>query len=332
MPGENYPRGSEWRKWDLHLHSPITALNNGFTGSSVEEKWDKFVAKLETQKDTAVFGITDYFSIDGYLKLVEYKTAGRLENIDLILPNIEFRIIPVTAAEKPINIHLILSPAIVPEVEARLFQSLEFPYNGSTYKCTRNDLIKLGKAYNAAKTGLTEQQIYEDGVNQFKISLADLVKVFKNNPDFSKQCIMAVSNSSNDGNSGIQEDNMSATRQEIYRFAKIIFSGNPKDVAYFLGKGVDSADVVTGKYGGLKPCVIGSDAHKLDDIGISLLGRYTWIKANPTFEGLKQIVNEPSTRVFIGEEPPSLLQQKQNTTKIIKQVGIRICAASQLKN
>ncbi len=32
--------------------------------------------------------------------------------------------------------------------------------------------------------------------------------------------------------------------------------------------------------------------------------KYCWIKAEPTFEGLKQIVYEPETRIFIGEEKP----------------------------
>ena len=30
MPTPAYPRGSEWRKWDLQVHTPFSALNNGF--------------------------------------------------------------------------------------------------------------------------------------------------------------------------------------------------------------------------------------------------------------------------------------------------------------
>ena len=26
----SYPRGSEWRKWDLQVHTPFSALNNGY--------------------------------------------------------------------------------------------------------------------------------------------------------------------------------------------------------------------------------------------------------------------------------------------------------------
>ena len=44
--------------------------------------------------DVPVIGITDYFSIEGY-KMVISKQA-ELEHFELILPNIELRITPVT--------------------------------------------------------------------------------------------------------------------------------------------------------------------------------------------------------------------------------------------
>ncbi len=47
-----------------------------------------------------------------------------------------------------------------------------------------------------------------------------------------------------------------------------------------------------------KPLLQSSDAHKEDSIG----KKYTWIKAEKTFEGLKQIIYEPETRVSIDEE------------------------------
>ncbi len=49
-----------------------------------------------------------------------------------------------------------------------------------------------------------------------------------------------------------------------------------------------------------KPLLQSSDAHKEGSIG----EKYTWIKAEKTFEGLKQIIYEPETRVSIDEEKP----------------------------
>ncbi len=49
-----------------------------------------------------------------------------------------------------------------------------------------------------------------------------------------------------------------------------------------------------------KPLIQSSDAHEEEQIE----KKYTWIKAEKTFEGLKQIIYEPETRVSIGEEKP----------------------------
>ncbi|WRA12790.1 ATPase [Helicobacter pylori] len=49
-----------------------------------------------------------------------------------------------------------------------------------------------------------------------------------------------------------------------------------------------------------KPLLQSSDAHEEDSIG----KKYTWIKAEKTFEGLKQIIYEPETRVSVDKEKP----------------------------
>jgi predicted metal-dependent phosphoesterase TrpH len=69
MPTTTYPRGSEWRKWDLHIHSTLSALNNQFpklTGG--EPDWEKYVTALESLTDISVIGVTDYFTVEGYRK------------------------------------------------------------------------------------------------------------------------------------------------------------------------------------------------------------------------------------------------------------------------
>ena len=73
-----YNKGSEWRKWDLHIHTPYSIYQNyGGTGS-----FDKFIDALERlPKDVKVIGITDYYFIDGYEKVMEYRQKGRLSNI-----------------------------------------------------------------------------------------------------------------------------------------------------------------------------------------------------------------------------------------------------------
>ncbi len=69
-------------------------------------------------------------------------------------------------------------------------------------------------------------------------------------------------------------------------------------------------------------CTIASDGRALKDFGrCDKLGNFQWIKAEPTFEGLKQIITEPS-RVFIGELPPIIERVNKNPTKYIKAIEI----------
>ena len=54
-----------------------------------------------------------------------------------------------------------------------------------------------------------------------------------------------------------------------------------------------------------KPPICGSDAHRFSDYGVFPSQKATWIKANATFEGLKQIVFEALDRVKIQQESPA---------------------------
>lgn len=51
-------RGSEWRKWDLHIHTPETVKNNQF-GDPLTA-WEEYIQSLE-KTDIDVFCTTDYF-------------------------------------------------------------------------------------------------------------------------------------------------------------------------------------------------------------------------------------------------------------------------------
>src|SRR5262249_2148306 len=131
--------------------------------------------------------------------------------------------------------------------------------------------------------------------------------------------LIAIANGK-DGASGFSKDGgFAATREELYRFADVIFSPVPKDRAYFLGRGTDTVEEVIRKCGSLKPCIHGSDAHIEAKLFRPDEDRFCWIKADPTFEGLKQILHEPEDRVHIGATPP----RASDESKVIESVTIR---------
>lgn len=321
----NYPKGSEWRRWDLHLHTPDTARNDGFNGTSSDDKWNNFVSDINGYaKEVAVVGITDYFSVGNYKKFQSLIDNGTITNkFDLVLPNVELRITPVTGDNTPINIHCIFNPKIVGQLETRFFAKLEVKSGTSNFSYTYSDLVRLGKEQDSSAT---DDEAYKLGREQFVLSHSDLIQLFKDDAELRKDTIIVVSNNSGDGASGIHnhEDyltnggsQLSTTRRVLYQMSDMVFSAKPNDRIFFLGQKTSPEDVVE-KCGRLKACVHGCDAHTNTKIFEPDKSRYCWIKADPTFEGLKQIIDEPDDRVWIGEYSP----ESKEDYRIIDTVSI----------
>ena len=112
-----------------------------------------------------------------------------------------------------------------------------------------------------------------------------------------------------DGISGLPADGFGAIRDELLKTCHFVFSANPRDREYYLGDkpGVPQPEIIR-MYASLKPCLHGSDAHEVPKFFQPDDNRYCWIKADPTFEGLRgsQTLWEPRDRVHIGSAKPQL--------------------------
>ena len=264
-----FPRGSQWRRWDLHIHTPGTMKNDQFTGKNIEEKWDLFYKKVNDYvgdgtnplKAVAVVGITDYMSVDNYFKVIHEKKLPSC--VKLILPNVEMRIQPF-AEKAPVNIHFIFNPAIMENITERFFAKLSISYGSTVFIGTRAELQRLGKMMDHT---LDDTGAYKKGIEMFVPSLEKVQEIFRNDAELRDNTIILASNSSGDGITGIMKNGetasqMQAIRQSLYHFVDAIFSANPKDIAFFSGKNpnVPESEVFQ-QCGGLKPCVHGCDAH-----------------------------------------------------------------------
>jgi hypothetical protein len=126
---KTYPRGSEWRKWDLHVHTPMS-IEQQF-GGPTQASWDSFIGRIASlPSEVKVIGITDYLFCDGY----EY-VLGRIDeipNIDLIIPNIEFRLDTFSGTAnntKRHNYHVLFDPSVsVADIREQLLGSLTSGY------------------------------------------------------------------------------------------------------------------------------------------------------------------------------------------------------------
>lgn len=299
----------------MHIHAPGTALNDQFKGG-IEE----FVKTIENHEvPAAVLGITDYKRINCYKEIRRLKADGRLTAVAMILPNIEFRIGPWTKESKGINIHLLISPddpEHVTKIEEALSR-LSFTFREQPFPCTDKGFRELGNSLKNHSTNSNEALV--EGICQ---SIPDF-RVFKEWRDKEKwlkdNSLVAVDLGRGDGTSGLaHDDSFGATRLEIERYADLIFSGNPNDRKHFLGQNKEDREQIIAKYGRLKPCIHGCDAHDNSKILNPDEDRLCWIKADPTFEGLKQIIYEPEDRVFIGRTPPD----ERYPDRVIKKITL----------
>src|SRR6476469_3894504 len=104
----NDPRGSRWRRWDLHVHTPSSVLNNQFGD------WDSYVHALFSaaiSKHVAVIGVTDYYSVEGY---------RRLHDDYLSRPDVLRRIFAAEIDLEPDYLSKVRSVTIVANIEFRL--------------------------------------------------------------------------------------------------------------------------------------------------------------------------------------------------------------------
>ncbi len=75
----NYPKGSEWRQWDLHVHTPASFHWNGqkFEGDPLSSANNKLVDEMIQALNEAkpeVFALMDYWTLDGWLALKNRST------------------------------------------------------------------------------------------------------------------------------------------------------------------------------------------------------------------------------------------------------------------
>ena len=64
--------GSEWNKWDLHIHTPLSIVQ--YYGNNTEQLWERYIKDIENlPPEFKVLGINDYLFLDGYERLKKEK-------------------------------------------------------------------------------------------------------------------------------------------------------------------------------------------------------------------------------------------------------------------
>lgn len=295
-------RGSEWHRWEPHIHAPGTILNNQFGAT---DPWGAYLATLEgLTPEIEAIAVTDYYVTDTYEEFFIHKATGRLPGVKLLFPNIELRL-DVAAKSGFVNIHLLVSPEDPEHLNEvkRILKRLQFHAHNDRFDCTREELIKLGKR--------SDPKIIDDGAalrhgaTQFKVNFGQLREVIHESEWAKKNILIAVAGGAGDGTSGVRQAADTTVRQEIEKFAHIIFSSSPSQREFWLGQrpGI-TVEELRERYDGCKPCLHGSDSHDQKSVGQPVDNRFTWIKGALEFDALRQACIDPEGRAYVGEQPP----------------------------
>ena len=307
-------RGSKWRRWEPHIHAPGTVMNNQFSGPTA---WDDYLSALEAATPTIeAIAVTDYYVTETYEKILQYKENGRISSARLIFPNVELRLDVATAKGEFVNLHLFVSPEGTDHLEQleRFLSRLHFTVQQDRFDCTRTELMRLGKKVNPAITDDRAALAY--GASQYKVNFRQLREAFAESEWARDNILVAVAGGATDGTSGVREAADEALRREIESFADVIFASSQAQREFWLGERDLNPQEIRARYGGLKPCLHGSDAHKLEDVATPFGDRFSWIKGGLDFDSLRQACIDPRGRAHVGPEPPTSATPSQVISNI----------------
>lgn len=288
-----YPRGSEWRRWDLHVHVPGSKLSNGYGTNS--DALDKFCDVINGS-EVSVIGITDYFSVDAYFGFVEKFYEKYPDSDKVFFPNIELRLNEsVNQRQEEVNLHIILPEDITKTKALDLLSKLGTEITDGEERskfCSELDVDDYKSATvtrDSLKTAI-KNTFGEKAIRQDKLLIITAANNDGIRPPAGKNRKLNISD-------------------QIDKLSDAYFGGS-QNIDYFLDPDrLEDKDQKTRS----KPVFSGSDAHSFDDL-TNWLGKsfsstsankeITWVKANPTFEGLQQTLIEPAERVKIQDVKP----------------------------
>ena len=349
MINSEYPNGSEWRKWDLHIHTPASFHWTGqkFNSNPCDPKnaplVDQMIHALNSA-EPAVFAIMDYWTFDGWFALkhrLSQDDAPKLEKT--VFPGIELRL--MSPLKGRLNAHVIFSDQITNQelIDFKSNLKLEFPGNG-VRNLSNAALVDYARSVTADKLkhhGIASDKVAEN--DEYALEAGS--KMAELNCDSYKEAITKVKDKqaigfmpfdTSDGLTGIERNAHYIYVLGLFKSSPIFETRNISYWAAFSGiknsqneKWFDDFQIALNNTPRL--AVSGSDAHRFigvegnDDkrgYGDYPGGKATWIKANPTFQGLQQAIKEPAKRSFIGTIPPKLQLIKENRSIFIDKLEV----------
>ena len=328
--------GSIWRRWDFHVHTPYSLLNNGFGDPEDNNVWNNYIFNLFTkalENGVDVVFVTDYFLIDGYAKVRSVlKDKAKMEAIFKekiaedpdylekirqisVFPNIEFRL-DDTVNDSKIQYHVLFSNDLDEQtISKRFLNRLFHKMDDTSYFCNILDISDFGSHCISKEIGIgVGNNPLCVGLNSFSIKLDDVLNILESEAIFKDKYLLVCAEE--DVNKIKWHGQTGSLREKLYHKSSARFSASPSDISW--GFCEDCVKTI----GHELPSLFGSDSHDIDSLFKSNFNHYCWIKADKTFKGLIDAVANAKDRVFIGLEPDELINQRKRNGYNIKEAKI----------
>lgn len=313
-----YPKGSEWRLWDLHIHTPASYNYTGgrFATMTPAEKRavvTQIISNIN-ESDVAAYAINDYWTFDGYLELRSANDAGEAIR-KTVFPAIELRI--ESASKHRLNIHVILSDKVtiqqLHDFKSQLrLRLIDRPLSDEA-------LIEYARRLDGAKAknhGAPDGYLNNTaalahlGAQTAEITKASFEAALKTIPEDYRLVMVPY-----DCYGGMEKIDWKIQPSEDLYFMQLVDIVEDRDqenIDLFACRRTPANEAFIENFkvtigGRPKPCISGSDGHSIASFRTwrtETKSKKTWIKADPTFEGLRQILFEPTARVRVQETNP----------------------------
>ena len=285
--------GSTWNMWDLHIHTDASD-GKGTCHQILEE------AK---RKNISCIAVTDHHTVDN-IDLM--KTLAVPMGISVI-SGVEFR----TEYGKS-SVHMI---GLFPDEYNGMKLDSEFLKENvlNPLGITRSKMIQKGREHLNEKD-LPDDKYFKEGMFQVQVDFKDAANMIHKYGGLVTVHAGSKSNSIDEEmrhegkkakNVSI-EDSLGPVKEELFNEGYIDICDLTKS---------KEADFYLKQFG--KPSITTSDAHEVEEVGSNAC----WIKADLTFNGLRQILAEPERISF--NEPNILSRLRKNPDKFIKSLQVR---------
>lgn len=339
-----FPRGAEWRQWDLHIHTPASfEWNSGkhFSQMNEVEKTESVDLMINALNNAqpAVFVLMDYWTFDGWFLLKKrLAEVGAPKLSKTVFPGIELRLVSPTRYR--LNAHVLFADDVSDQDLNNFKSKLEVALINQPLsdECLIRLACEKAGSDLINKIGIKPEDVASDTA----VALSAGSKIAEITSQSYQDAIKGVPNGkaigfmpwdTNDGLAKADWERHYAYVIDLMKSSPIFETRRQELWAAFTGvKTEENKEWFDSFQSALdnKPrlAVSGSDAHSFADYGKFPLDKATWIKADPTFLGLLQAIKEPAKRSHIGVRPQKLIEVAENKTYFIDSLCVEKNAGS----